>query len=47
MKTGNCWNARHHTCKGGGVTRSKGEDGKRGDMARYVCDYECHKKKEN
>ncbi len=37
-KTGNCWNGRHHTCKGWGRKRT-GESGK---ISIYVCNCSCH-----
>ena len=46
MKTGNCWNDRHHTCKGGGLTNAKIDEMKKGNAVRYYCDCECHEAKE-
>ena len=45
MKTGNCWNARHHTCNGWGLTSQKTEGKKHGKVEHYPCDCECHKER--
>jgi hypothetical protein len=37
MRTGNCWNGRHHTCKGSGT-----HSGKTGESVSYQCDCDCH-----
>lgn len=47
MKTGNCWNGRHHTCKGYGKYVVVSESGKRGKPAEYTCDCQCHSKRKN
>lgn len=37
--TGNCWNNRHHTCKGHGRTKNEGTK----QVEAYKCKCECHK----